>query len=80
MGDIPNELVLTITDDAHGVVHLDLVEGVGSGNFIPTFGLGLGENREPASSVILLRRFAGVFSDAAFLKGERLGRRGLPGV
>ena len=37
IGDVPDELVVTVANNTHGVIHLDLVEGVGGSDLVPAF-------------------------------------------
>ena len=36
-GEVPDQLVAAVTDGAHRVIHLDLMEGVGGQQFVPAF-------------------------------------------
>ncbi len=52
MGDVPDELVAFVADDAHGVIHLDLVEGVGGEEGVPVLGAAVAEDGEPGFALV----------------------------
>ncbi len=66
VGDVPDDLVVTVAVGAHGVIHLDLVKGVGGDGAVPSFGIGLAEDGQPGAAVVALGQLSGVFSGAYF--------------
>ena len=57
--DVPNELVLAVTHDAHGVVHLDFVKGVARVDAVPVLRIFLGKDGEERATVKFVRTFFG---------------------
>jgi hypothetical protein len=47
VGDVPDEFVGAVAVGAHGVVHLDFVEGVRGAEFVPAGGVFGFEDGEP---------------------------------
>ena len=58
VGDVPDDLVVAIAVGAHGVIHLDLVEGVGGDGAVPSLGICFAENGEPGATMVALGSFA----------------------
>jgi len=71
VGDVPDDFVVAVAVGAHGVVHLDLVEGVRGESGVPAFRIGLAEDTEPRAAVIARGWLAGVLALAHFFIGDR---------
>ena len=52
MGDIPDQFILVVADDPHGIVHLNFVKGVGGKDFIPVIFCGISQNGKPGLAMI----------------------------
>jgi len=70
VGDVPDEFVFAVADDAHGVVHLDFVESVGGVDGVPAGGIGFGEDGDPGAAVVAGHLGAVVFAVGGFGEGE----------
>ena len=44
VGDVPDQFVFLVAHHAHGIVHLDFMEGVGGEDGIPVFGVRLAQD------------------------------------
>ena len=72
--DVPDELVLAVAYHAHGVVHLNFVEGMAGADLIPADGIFLGEDRHERASMKFVRP---LFGAASGLHGGQHGHRRL---
>jgi len=65
VGDVPDELVFLIPHNAHGIIHLDFVEGVGGENGVPVFRFWFAKNGDPGLAVVA----AEIMSSGAVFRG-----------